>query len=47
VLWTAGDWLRSFAGFLSHRVAGPASARGPAPVQWGGREPAHVGGSSG
>jgi uncharacterized protein (DUF58 family) len=44
VLWTAGDWLRSFAGFLSHRVAGPAGTRGPAPVQWGG---AHVGGSSG
>jgi uncharacterized protein (DUF58 family) len=26
VLWTAGDWLRSFAGFLRHRVTGPATA---------------------
>jgi hypothetical protein len=45
VLWTAGDWLRSFAGFLRHRVTGPGSARGPAPVQWG-PEAAHAGGSA-
>jgi hypothetical protein len=45
VLWTAGDWLRSFAGFLRHRVTGPGSARGPAPVQWG-PEAAHGGGSA-
>jgi uncharacterized protein (DUF58 family) len=44
VLWTAGDWLRSFAGFLRHRITGPGSARGPAPVQWG-PEAAHAGGS--
>jgi len=44
VLWTAGDWLRSFAGFLRHRVTGPGSARGPAPIQWG-PEAAHSGGS--
>ena len=25
VLWTEGDWLRSFAGYLRHRVTGPAS----------------------
>ncbi len=25
VLWTEGDWLRSFAGFLRHRVVGPSS----------------------
>ena len=24
-VWTAGDWLRSFAGFLRHRVTGPAA----------------------
>jgi uncharacterized protein (DUF58 family) len=29
VLWTAGDWLRSFAGFLRHRVTGPSGARRP------------------
>jgi uncharacterized protein (DUF58 family) len=23
VLWTAGDWLRTFAGYLSHRFTGP------------------------
>ncbi len=45
VLWTAGDWLRSFAGFLRHRVTGPGGARGPAPVQWG-PEAAHAGGSA-
>ena len=45
VLWTAGDWLRSFAGFLRHRVTGPGSARGPAPVQWG-PEAVHAGGSA-
>ena len=45
MLWTAGDWLRSFAGFLRHRVTGPGSARGPAPVQWG-PEAAHAGGSA-
>jgi uncharacterized protein (DUF58 family) len=26
VLWTAGDWLRTFAGHLSHRFSGPATA---------------------
>jgi uncharacterized protein (DUF58 family) len=45
VLWTAGDWLRSFAGFLRHRVTGPGGARGPAPVRWG-PEAAHGGGST-
>jgi len=25
VLWTEGDWLRRFAGYLRHRVTGPAS----------------------
>jgi uncharacterized protein (DUF58 family) len=45
VLWTAGDWLRSFAGFLRHRITGPGSVRGPAPVQWG-PEAAHSGGSA-
>ena len=45
VLWTAGDWLRSFAGFLRHRITGPGSVRGPAPVQWG-PEAAHAGGSA-
>jgi hypothetical protein len=45
VLWTSGDWLRSFAGFLRHRVTGPGGARGPAPVQWG-PEAAHSGGSA-
>ena len=28
VLWTAGDWLRSLAGFLRHRSTGPAGAPG-------------------
>jgi uncharacterized protein (DUF58 family) len=45
VLWTSGDWLRSFAGFLRHRITGPGSVRGPAPVQWG-PEAAHAGGSA-
>jgi hypothetical protein len=45
VLWTAGDWLRSFAGFLRHRITGPGSVRGPAPVQWG-PEAVHAGGSA-
>ncbi|HEY4728710.1 MAG TPA: hypothetical protein VIJ32_11035, partial [Actinomycetes bacterium] len=45
VLWTAGDWLRSFAGFLRHRITGPGGGRGPAPVQWG-PEAAHAGGSA-
>jgi uncharacterized protein (DUF58 family) len=36
VLWTAGDWLRTFAGFLRHRAVGPgAAARGPALSRWG------------
>ena len=35
----------SFAGVLRHRVTGPGSARGPAPVQWG-PEAAHAGGSA-
>jgi uncharacterized protein (DUF58 family) len=36
VLWTAGDWLRTFAGFLRHRAVGPGgAARGPALVRWG------------
>jgi uncharacterized protein (DUF58 family) len=26
VLWTAGDWLRTFAGHLSHRFTGPVTA---------------------
>ena len=26
VLWTAGDWLRTFAGHLSHRFTGPLTA---------------------
>ena len=43
VLWTAGDWLRSFAGFCATRVTGPGGARGLAPVQWG-PEAAHSGG---
>jgi hypothetical protein len=25
VLWTEGDWLRTFAGHLRHRLAGPAT----------------------
>jgi uncharacterized protein (DUF58 family) len=25
VLWTGGDWLRTFAGYLRHRLTGPAS----------------------
>jgi uncharacterized protein (DUF58 family) len=45
VLWTSGDWLRSFAGFLRHRITGPGGVRGPAPVQWG-PEAAHAGGSA-
>ena len=45
VLWTSGDWLRSFAGFLRHRITGPGSVRGPAPVQWG-PEAVHAGGSA-
>jgi uncharacterized protein (DUF58 family) len=28
LLWTAGDWLRTFAGFLRHRVTGVASGAG-------------------
>ena len=44
VLWTAGDWLRSFAGFLRHRVTGPGSARGPARSSGGRRPP--TGGSA-
>jgi uncharacterized protein (DUF58 family) len=36
VLWTAGDWLRTFAGFLRHRAVGPGgAARGPALARWG------------
>jgi uncharacterized protein (DUF58 family) len=36
VLWTAGDWLRTFAGFLRHRAVGPGgAARGPTPVAAG------------
>jgi len=36
VLWTAGDWLRTFAGFLRHRAVGPGGAvRGPALARWG------------
>ena len=45
VLWTSGDWLRSFAGFLRHRITGPGGVRGPAPAQWG-PEAAHAGGSA-
>ena len=44
VLWTAGDWLRSFAGFLRHRVTGPGSARGPA--RSSGARRSHAGGSA-
>jgi uncharacterized protein (DUF58 family) len=36
VLWTSGDWLRTFAGFLRHRAVGPGgAARGPALARWG------------
>jgi uncharacterized protein (DUF58 family) len=36
VLWTGGDWLRTFAGFLRHRAVGPGGpARGPALSRWG------------
>jgi len=36
VLWTSGDWLRTFAGFLRHRAVGPGGAvRGPALARWG------------
>jgi uncharacterized protein (DUF58 family) len=36
VLWTAGDWLRTFAGFLRHRAVVPAGAvRGPVLARWG------------
>jgi uncharacterized protein (DUF58 family) len=36
VLWTGGDWLRTFAEFLRHRAVGPGGpARGPALSRWG------------
>jgi len=36
VLWTGGDWLRTFAGFLRHRAVGPNGAvRGAALARWG------------
>ena len=45
VLWTAGDWLRSFAGFLRH--GSPARAAPAArPRSSGGPEAAHSGGSA-
>lgn len=31
VLWTEGDWLRTFAGFLSNRIVGPSSDASRAP----------------
>jgi hypothetical protein len=46
VLWTAGDWLRSFAGFLRHRVTGPWRRPVARPRSSGARRPPTPGGSA-
>jgi uncharacterized protein (DUF58 family) len=34
VLWTEGDWLRAFAGFLRHRIVGPSASMGSLGRGW-------------